>query len=410
MAIHNSSRNLIFFVLALSWATLPATLFSADWVQWRGPQRNGVSLEKQWTSEKLKGTPKIIWTRKVGRGYSAITVKNDYAWTLGNTGKQDTIYCLNAKTGKQIWQYSYPCPGGSYPGPRATPTIQDHFLYSCSRNGQVFCLNAKTGKVHWQRNLMQELQVPNISWGFSSSPLVWRGTIFLNAGKNGIALSARTGKTRWFSGKGKAGYASPVIFRRKPAQLLIFGQQALCGVAAKTGALQWSFPWKTSYDVNAADPLVAGDLIFISSGYGKGCTLLEVKKNQVRQLWQNKKMRNHFSTSLLMDHYIYGIDGNAGRGVLRCLDLHSGQEKWSQASIGFGSLLAADGKLIILNERGRVFIAAASPDSYRELASSQVMPPGSGKCWTMPSLAHGRLYLRSSKGVVVCLDLRSTQK
>ena len=183
--------------------------------------------------------------------------------------------------------------------------------------------------------------------------------------------------------------------------MAIFASRELVGLIASNGKVIWTLPWKTSYDVNAADPIVTGNTIFISSGYNKGCALLKMGADSVSEIWRNKNMRNHFNSCVLWQGYIYGLDDGSGK-ELRCLDFKTGQVQWGQTGFGKGSLILADGKLIILSERGKLVTAPASPEGFKELSSAQIL---SGKCWTSPVLANGRIYARNADGRLVCVDV-----
>ena len=171
----------------------------------------------------------------------------------------------------------------------------------------------------------------------------------------------------------------------------------------KTGKVLWKIPWKTSYDVNAADAIINGDKIFLSSGYNKGCAVYTFSSSDFMEEWKNKKMRNHFNSCVLWKGYIYGVDDGAS---ITCLDFKTGEVKWTQSGFGKGSLMLADGKLIILSDKGKLAIAEASPTGFKELASAQILPKK--KCWTIPVLANGRIYARNNPGGhLVCLDVSS---
>ncbi len=175
----------------------------------------------------------------------------------------------------------------------------------------------------------------------------------------------------------------------------------MVALVAKTGKILWKIPWKTSYDVNAANPIISGDKMFISSGYNKGCAVFKISSSDFNELWRNKNMRNHFNSCVLWKGYIYGVDDDES---ISCLDFKTGQVKWEQRGFGKGSLMLADGKLIILSDKGKMAIAEASPTEYKELASAQVLPRK--KCWTVPVLANGRIYARNNPdGQLVCLDV-----
>jgi outer membrane protein assembly factor BamB len=379
---------------------------AADWPRWRGPAGNGIADESSWNAKALTQGVQPLWRAAVGAGYAAVSVQNGIAFTAGNTGDQDAVQALDAKTGKEMWRYAYPCKGGSYPGPRATPLIHDGRVYMLSREGAALCLDAAKGSLLWRQDIAKDTGTQNIGWGFSSSPVIEGDLVLLNAGESGTALDRRTGKIVW-SSKGKGGYSTPVVYQSGEARCVaLFSQKVLCAVRAADGKELWRFPWKTAYDVNAADPIVTGDRVFISSGYNTGCALLRVADNKPTPVWQNKAMRNHFSSCVLINGSLYGIDGNTGRGKLSCVDLETGAERWSRDT-GFGALVAADGKLIVLNEAGALAVLSAKPEACEELSRAEKAVPAEKdeKCWTMPVLCGGLLYCRTSKGNLFCFDL-----
>ncbi|NQT93441.1 MAG: PQQ-like beta-propeller repeat protein [Lentisphaerae bacterium] len=399
--------RLVGFGLAVIGCLFPwgavSTAGEAQWPSWRGPDRNGISREAGWNALALTAGPKILWKASVGAGYSAVSIEGDQLFTMGNGDGKDTVYCLRPDTGEEVWTFRYDCSQGSYPGPRATPLIDGANVYTVSREGHVFCLDRKTGVKKWGINLVADHGAKTPKWGHSASPWLEGDLLVLNACQAGIAVDKRTGKKIWSSQPEPCGYATPVVIGSgKERMALIFGAKALYYVAVATGKESWSFPWITSYDVNAADPVVTDKGIFISSGYGNGCAFLDVSGAKPKAIWQKKKMANHFSSSVVLGDHLYGIDGNAGSGVLRCLDLATGEAAWSE-NLGFGSLMAADGKLIILNERGGLFIAAAEPKAYRELSRATLEAPP--RFWTPPVLCRAKLYCRNDKGALFCVDV-----
>lgn len=379
-----------------------------DWPRWRGPNLNGISAEKGWQTAWPAGGPKQLWRASVGTGFASLAVSNGRVYTMGNDAGQDTVHCLDASTGKPIWTHSYPCPveSNNYEGgPNATPTVDGDRVYTLSKRAQLFCLDAASGKVVWSKNLMEQLGVTKPQWGFAGSPLVQGNLVILNVGTAGTAVDKATGKVVWSNGKGAAGYATPVPFTQgNRTGVAIFGAKALLAVDPATGRGLWSYPWETSYDVNSADPIVSGDLFFISSGYNRGCALVRAQGASAANVWENKNMKHHFNPGVLIGGFIYGIDGQSGNGAtLNCLDLKTGEIKWSQRGIGSGSLIAADGKLIVLGNQGELIVAEASPTAFKAIARAQVL---GGKCWTAPVLANGRIYCRNARGDLVCLDVK----
>ena len=229
--------------------------------------------------------------------------------------------------------------------------------------------------------------------------------LVLNVGTAGAAFDKSSGKMIWTTGKQLSGYSTHVPFNIGPeTYLAVFGAKGACAVALKDGKQLWKFPFETSYDVNAADPIICGNKVFISAGYGHGAALFQFEGSRVTKIWENKNMRNHFNSCVLIDGHLYGLDGDHGsRGsALRCIEFETGKVKWTEPSMKPGALMAADGKLIIMSEPGELVIAQASPESFKALARAQVM---GGKCWTTPVLSNGRIYCRNSKGDVVCLDV-----
>ncbi len=375
----------------------------ADWDQWRGPKRDGVSTETDWKVWGAEG-PKQAWRAQIGRGYSAVAVTDGLVYSLGNDGTQDTVWCLSADTGAVVWRHDYPCgTDREYPGPRATPSVDGKVVYSLSRKGHLFALDARKGSVLWQKDVSRDPGAALPKWDFAGSPLVIGDALVLNAGTKGMALDKRTGKTLWTSGKGAAGYASPVPFEiGKQAGVLLFCAKGLAAVDPKSGRELWWHPWETKYDVNSADPVVAGDRVFLSSDYDHGCVMLQIQGGKPAVAWENQEMRNHTNACVLLDGHLYGNDGTVKKGDLKCIEVRTGEVKWSERKLT-GSVAAAGGKLLFLGDKGTLKILEANPAGCRELASAQVLE---GQCWTVPVLSNGRIYCRNTDGNLVCLDVR----
>jgi outer membrane protein assembly factor BamB len=391
------TRGLAMALAAVS-ATGISSALAADWPQWRGPARNGISAEAGWKSRWPAGGPKQVWTTQLGQGYSSVSVVGGRVYTMGNRDGRDWVYCLDAKTGKPIWTHNYPCATGDYGGPRATPTVDGTVVYTLSREGHAHALNAATGKPIWSRDLRKVANVEPPNWGFASSPLVIAGRIIYNAGTAGVALDGG-GRVVWKSG-GDSGYASPVAFSVTGQKgVALFSGFGIVAVNPADGRELWRHRWETSYNVNAADPLFVGDAVFISSNYNKGCALLRLVGGRPTVAWQNRSMRNHFNTTVRVGDSLYGNDEN----TLRCLDLKTGAERWSMRGMGKGGLIASDGKLLVLTERGELLVIQATPERLVELARAKVI---NGTCWTHPVLANGFIYCRSQEGTLVCLDVR----
>ena len=365
----------------------------ADWPQYRGPRRSGISPER-FSGRFPVGGPRRLWTAQVGVGYSGVSVKGSRVFTMGNASEQDVVTCLST-AGKVLWQTRYPCPAGDQPGTRITPTIHAGNVYVMSRQGLAVCLSAMTGKILWKTEIARQTGAREPKWGFAGSPLISGRLVFFNVGGSGAALDKTNGRIVWHSGNGQAGYASPVPF---PGGVAIFAGTELVAVQAATGRRLWAHPWQTGYDVNAADPIFWGSTVFISSNYSHGGALLRIAGNRVGVVWENRSMKNHFNPCVLLGGSLYGNSEN----TLMCLDARTGAERWQLRGIGKGGLIAADGKLLVLTERGELLSARATPAAYQELGRATILD---GVCWTAPALSNGILYARNHSGTLVAVKL-----
>jgi outer membrane protein assembly factor BamB len=386
-------------------ATAGRPAFGADWPCYRGPGHNGISNETDWNSNWGPGGPKVLWEKSIGVGFSTTAVADGRAYNLGNNDKKtDTVYCFDAKTGQELWKHSYPCPllPNSYEGGTlSTPTVDGPKVYTLSKIGDLFCLDAASGKVLWHKQLNKEMGFALPTWHFSSSALIAGDMLLLNMGTAGLALNKNTGAPLWQSGKGKCGYATPVPFEMDGQPCLaIMSEISLIVVKQADGKQLWQYPWKTSYEINAADPVVIGSQMLITSGYKHGCALLEFNAAGVKRVWENQLMAMQINCPIVRDGFAYGFDEN----VFKCLKLQDGKQQWEEGSLGKGSLMmSADGRLIITSEKGELVIAKADPQKFNVVARAQILPKT--KCWTSPVLANGRIYARNAAGKFVCVDV-----
>jgi len=390
-------------------AVLP--LRADDWPNWRGPNHNGISAETGWLAKWPADGPPRLWKTSVGLGFSSVAVANGRAYTMGNQKETDTVFCFDAATGKLVWKQSYPCPTGPLfyeGGTSATPTVDGNNVFTLSRRGDLFCFDADDGKIVWSKNIAKELGLDIPTWGFASSALIEGQLLLLNVGTRGTAFDKSSGKVVWTTGKVASGYSTPVpcAFGGKPALALMTVNGAV-GVDVATGGKLWQFPWKADYDVNIADPIVTGDRVFVSSSYAKTDALLQIQDGNAKALWQNGNLQNQLNSCVLVDGFLYGVAGIAGptpSASLKCVDLQSGAVKWTFSDLGGGALMVADGKIIALSDKGELFTAAASLESFTPISRAQVL---GGRCWTVPALANGRIYCRNARGDLICLDVKS---
>ena len=395
---------------------------AGDWPQWLGPERNGVSTETglHWPASE----PKVQWRIPLGHGFSGISIAAGRVFTMFATGGDEYAVCVSAQSGDELWRFRtgpYYEEGQGGDGPRSTPTIDGTTVYVLGATGKLFALDAASGKEIWSKDLAAEFASEVPKWGFSTSPLVEGDLLLLEAGGvdgnfvvdliidrktavTAVALDKRTGATVWTALNEKMSYSSPVAFTAAGVrQLAYFTAYALTGLSPTDGSVLWQVPWKTRWDVSAATPVfIAPDKLFISTGDDSGGAVFRIATEGAglvaKQLWQNKKMKNHFGTSVLYDGHLYGFD----KSILKCLDAATGAEQWKTRGYGKGTLIIADGHLVILGEEGQLGVAVATPQSFVEKSKYPVLE---GRCWTIPSLADGRVYVRNQRELV-CLDIR----
>lgn len=381
--------------------------FASDWPIFRGPNHNGISNETAWSPAFSEDGPNVLWREKIGTGFSAFTVVGPRAYITGNVNDTDYIHCFDAATGKKLWHHTYPeklDPKYYEGGTSASVTIADGKAYCLSRTGDVLCLDAASGAVVWNVDLHDKYGIEIPTWGLAGSPYVTGDLVVLNAGSYGMALNKTTGVLVWQNGKNAAGYATPVPFDQGGRDLLLlFVKDELAAVEPLTGNVVWTYPWKTNHDVNAADPILNGSRIFISSGYNHGAALIDTASGSPSLVWESRVMRNHFNSCVLWKGFLYGFDEKE----LKCIEFATGAEKWSQGGLGKGSLMLASGTLIIFSENGQLITAKPSPDKFDVISKAKIL---SGRCWSMPVLANGRIFVRNAEGDAACVDVSAPEK
>ena len=394
-----------------------------DWPHWRGPQYNGISQEANWVGDWPACEPNIIWEQQVGTGFSSMAVADGRLYTMGNiermieipdedsrTGviqkleETDEVFCLDPNTGEILWIHSYPSdltPHLYEGGPSATPTVADCNVYTFSKQGLAFCLDANDGTVLWRSDLVADHGVRVPTYGFAGSPYVDANLVVFNAGTHGLALHASDGTLAWETGTKRAGYSTPTPFDFEGERFLILmGERTFAAVHAQTGDLLWEHAWVTKYNANIPDPIVDSNLVFVSTGYDEGAALFDLATGSALELWFQKNMQTWLNGAVLWEEFLYGPN-DYGK-ALTCVEHSTGDIKWTQGGFGNGSVTLADGKLIVLSQGGELCIVEASPADYKELGRGQIL---TGKCWTVPVLANGRIYARNAMGTVVCVEL-----
>ena len=383
--------------------------FADDWPQFRGPNYDGVSVETDWQDQWPESGPPIAWKKNVGVGISGIVVSDDRLYTMGNVDDVDVVRCLKTDNGNEVWSVKYNCPADPNEfegGPTATPTVDGDDLYTISRVGDVHCIDKVTGEIKWRVDVSELADVRIPGWGFAGSPFVSDEKLLFNVGDAGVALNKKTGKLIWGSADKDSGYSSIVPLGDGTA---VFGSaRSYVCVSIETGREVWRQKWLTTFGCNAADPVVRGNLVFLSTGYNRGCALLKRTDQGAEVLWKNKDMQNQISCSVTDGNFLFGVHGDVDAGTqLRCMDLLSGDVKWSDDSIHPGAVSATKQHLIVLTLSGELLVGKLSSREFLPTARHQVVD---GKCWTAPVLSGGRIYCRTVDGELACVDVRRSAK
>ncbi|MBI3865947.1 MAG: PQQ-binding-like beta-propeller repeat protein [Planctomycetia bacterium] len=405
------------------WADEPAGAKSAaaDWPQFLGPDRNGVSRETGLLTEWPDGGPKQVWRVAGGQGMSGLAISDGRLLTLVQKSGRQWAICLDAKTGQKNWERdlapAYRNKMGD--GPRATPAIAGGTAFVFTGEGILAALNMADGKILWQKDAVAEFGGEIAEYGMACSPLVAGENVVVVVGAPEATVAAfnrNTGAVAWKAGKDDpAGYSSPAIMKLNGRDhLVVFHGAGAMGVDPARGNLFWHYPYVTDFNCNIATPVAAGGGVLLSSGENHGSVLLKITSNPAERLMQSTPaweslgpssvLRNEWQTSILLDGYLYGIDNVGGAGPvshLTCVEAATGKRQWQQVRFGKGNPIAADGKLFVPTIDGNLVVVKANPQKYDELGRAAV----AGKIRQAPALAGGLLYLRDEREIV-CLDMR----
>ena len=390
------------------------------WPQLRGPGYDAHSRETELADAWPVGGPPVLWTREIGTGYSGLIAHGGRVYTQAQGLTEQKVLALDADTGQTVWEHGYSWPyqaGGMFPGPRATPTWSDGRTYFASPNGLVGCLDAIDGRPLWSVNVVERFDGRGAGFGYACSPVVEDGLVILPVGgpsASVVALDALTGATRWASGGAPASYCSalPITFGGR-RQVAVFLQNTLAGFDLQTGRQLWEQTYDRGFEEHAAALLYQEPYLRATQAYRAGSDLYELKAAgpaegnggvpgcKIKRVLHDASMSNDIASSVLVDGFVYGFDlremqaagGRPSRGTFRCVDLKTGQVRWSSDMPGQAGIVVADGKLLMLNDSGQALLARANPDRYEELGRVDVF--AGETCWTAPALHRGRLYLRS---------------
>jgi outer membrane protein assembly factor BamB len=371
------------------------------WTNFRGPRRDGkydeTSVSTNWPANGLP----VLWKQPVGIGHASFVIADGKAYTIEQRRSQEVVAAYDVNNGRELWtqKWNAAYTDETGDGPRATPTWDQGRIYALGATGELRCLDANSGTVIWGKNILSDNQAKNLPWAMAASPLIVDDkVIVLPGGANGksvVAYNKMTGAPVWKVLDDPQAYVSPMLVdlagRR---QILVVSSFRVVGLAPENGAMLWSYTWATDNGINVSQPIIVDrNRFFISSGYGKGAALVELKGSgnsfTASTIWENKNMKNKFNSSVLHDGYIYGLD----EGILVCLDVNTGERKWKEGRYGYGQVILAGDHLIVTSDQGEVALVKASPDKYTEVVRFAAVQ---GQTWNYPAIADGKLLVRNS--------------
>lgn len=401
---------------------------AADWTEYRGPENNGISSEKIAATFPVGG-PKVKWKVPSANGFSSFVIAGGRCFTqelrsVENTD-QEVLVARDTETGAEKWfkplgtlklneggqSGTKENSGGD--GPRSTPAADANHVWTFSGRLVLQCFDAKTGTEQWKRDLVKEHAGAIPRWMNAQSPVIDGDLLFVaggGAGESLLALNKKDGSVAWKAFDEKATHATCVpatILGER--QVIYFLQSGLVSVAPKTGKELWRYPFKWNVST-AASPVVDGDIVYCSAGYGVGIGAARIsrpdggwKATEIYRFAGEKALANHWSTPVLYQGHLYGMFQfkEYGSGPVKCVEVATGKVKWDKPGFGPGHVILAGDKVVALSDAGELVVIAANPEKYTELSRATVLE---GKCWTTPSLSGGRLYVRSTKEAA-CLDV-----
>jgi len=404
------ARAIVVFVMMLACAVR-----AHDWPQLLGPARNGIYAGTNLLSTWPKEGPGVLWRKDVGQGFSGPISASNRVILLHRVDDKERVECFEAASGSQLWSFDYPTTYrddfGFDEGPRATPTISGNRVYTYGAEGILHCIDFATGQKLWGVDCKTEFGARKGFFGIAGSPLIAGSLLLLDVGgtKAGIvAFDRETGKVAWKTAASETSYSSPATATiNGKARAFFFRREGLEAIEPATGKVLWDFPWRPSMDasVNAATPIIVGDLIFISTSYGRGAAALRFGESKPEVVWSgDDQLSNHYATSVHREGYLYGYHGRQEHGCdLRCVELKTGKVMWTVERFGAGTVMIAGADLLLLTDKGELIKAPANPSGFKPVSRAQVLGLDTR---AYPALASG-LFVARDKRRLVCVDLRT---
>ena len=390
-----------------------------DWPQWGGPRRNFTSKTPSIAAEWPEKGPPRLWKRELGEGFSAISVRDGRLYTMYRRGGDEIVICMDAATGKTLWEYAYAAPiDKSYnmdrgPGPHSTPLVGDELVFAIGATAILHAIDRETGEPRWRHDLIEEFGGTRRDRGYASSPLAYKDTLIVSVGSSGekknsvMSFRQEDGSVVWGRHNFVASPSSPIRIR-------VGGQDQIAalmgfhfvGLSPENGDLLWGMEHRTELGQNISTPVWGpGNMLFTSAGYGVGSRGVRLTRmgrhTKPEEVWHNKRMRLHFGNAIRIGDWVYGSSGDFGPGFFAAINIHDGRIKWRQRGFGKASFLRVTDKFVILDENGVLALATPTEEGLEVHSQVQLLDR---YAWTAPSLVGTILYVRDRENVMA-LDL-----
>ncbi len=393
-----------------------SSVASAQWMQWGGPKQDFKAKSRGLADKWGEDGPKKLWNRDLGEGYSSILVDDGRLYTMYRPAEQEAVVCLDAKTGKTIWEYKYdssPAPGHGDQfgrGPRSTPLIVGDRIYTIGVSGVMHCLNKQDGTVYWTHELWKELGGNVLNHGYSSSPIAYKDTVIALVGGEGasvVAFDQTTGKVAWKKNDFKNSYSTPMVIKLKGKDHLVtFMAEEIIGIDPSNGDFKWKYDISNQWKQNVCLPIwdaKSRTLFFSVSGPGSRGLKLTRRGDSVetQEIWTARKIQFYHVTSVKIGDYVYGSTGGGAPHFFSAINMKTGKIAWRKRGFSKATCVFADGKLIILDEDGQLGLASATPETFTVHSKFKLFDDVS---WTVPTIVGKTMYVRD-KHKIMALDL-----
>lgn len=385
----------------------------ADWPQFLGPERTGSTSDPTPLLEKFPDTgPTVLWKYSLGTGFAGPIVSQGTVFIFHRLGGEAHLQALVAQTGVKQWDFTYATDYqdsfGFDNGPRACPTVAGERVFLYGAEGKVHALARESGKLLWKRDMVQDFGSEQGFFGRAGAPLVVEDRVIIQPGgaaASVVALDATTGKTLWKAGHQEAGYASPILWKNAPGSCIVcLLREGLLGLSPKDGKVVFEKAYRSSMNasVNAATPVpLDTQQFFTTACYGTGAALWQQGSGSLESVWkETDKLDGHYATPVFSQGHLFGMHGRQDMGSgpeLRCIEAATGKLKWASGRLGAADVIAADGKLLVVTERGELILAEQNASAWKILDRGQIMGAGHR---SPPALAQGILYARDKEKLV----------